>query len=128
MCIRDRGLPLQEHLISTLNEVDSYEMSEPNVLMLDQAEYALDDEDYRPCEEVLRIDNILRAQLGYPLKMEALAQPWKMCIRDRSTCTLRSWHHSMRETTYIKLCVYGRNMKLPNAAVCLLTAAGGNPK
>lgn len=62
--------------IITLNNVDDFELSEPNVMMLDQAEYSLDNEEYRASEEVLRIDNILRRQLGYPLKMEALAQPW----------------------------------------------------
>jgi len=51
-------------------------LSEPNVLLLDQAEYALDGEKYCPKEEVLRIDNLLRTRLHYPLKMEAFAQPW----------------------------------------------------
>lgn len=101
VCAEQSGrgrLPVQKHLISTLNEVDSYEMSEPNVLLLDQAEYALDDEDFCPCEEVLRIDNILRAQLGYPLKMEALAQPWtqKEAEADSHTLTLR--YHLELET------------------------------
>ena len=51
-------------------------LSEPNVLLLDQARYRLDDESWQPREEVLRIDNLLRERLGYPLKMEAFAQPW----------------------------------------------------
>ncbi len=50
--------------------------SEPNVLLLDSASYRLDDGAWRGEEEVLRIDNILRAELGYPLKMDAVAQPW----------------------------------------------------
>lgn len=37
---------------------------EPNVLLLDKAEYALDDEPYRPKEELLRIDTYLREELG----------------------------------------------------------------
>ncbi len=56
--------------------VDQYHLEEPNVLMLDQAEYALDEEPYHDNEELLRIDNILRTRLGWPLKMEAFAQPW----------------------------------------------------
>lgn len=59
-----------------LHFASEVERSEPNVLLLDQAEYALDDEKFRKKEEVLRIDNILREELGYPLKMEALTQPW----------------------------------------------------
>jgi hypothetical protein len=51
-------------------------LSEPNVLLLDQAEYMLNDEKWQASEEVLRIDNILRKKLNYPLKMEAYAQPW----------------------------------------------------
>ncbi len=68
----------QEELkpVQILNTVTSYQLAEPNVLMLDQAEYSLDGEAFNPLDEVLRIDNILRERLGYPLKMEAYAQPW----------------------------------------------------
>jgi hypothetical protein len=51
-------------------------LSEPNVLLLDQAEYALNDENWQALEEVLRIENILRGKLNYPLKLDAYAQPW----------------------------------------------------
>jgi len=51
-------------------------LAEPNVLLLDQAEYRLDQEEWQPLEEVLRVDNILRTQLEWPLKMDAIAQPW----------------------------------------------------
>ena len=50
--------------------------SEPNVVLLDMAEASLDGEEWAEQEEVLRIDNILRKRLGYPLKIEAFAQPW----------------------------------------------------
>ncbi|MFT4143964.1 MAG: glycosyl hydrolase [Mobilitalea sp.] len=64
------------HPVEVLNTVKGYVLSEPNVLMLDQAEYSLDDEAFAPAEEVLRIDNLLRERLNYPLKMDAYAQPW----------------------------------------------------
>jgi len=51
-------------------------LSEPNVLLLDRASYRLNDEPWEPEEEVLRVDNLLRARLGLPLKMDAIAQPW----------------------------------------------------
>lgn len=51
-------------------------LSEPNVLVLDQAEFAFDDGEWMPREELLRIDNIFRNQLGYPLRMNDYAQPW----------------------------------------------------
>ena len=53
-------------------------LREPNALLLDIAEYALDDGAFRPTEEILRIDNILRADLGYPPRTEANPQPWAM--------------------------------------------------
>lgn len=63
-------------LVRTLNYVDSYAMSEPNILMLDQAEYSLDGGPFEGPEEVLRLDNVLRERLCYPRKMDAIAQPW----------------------------------------------------
>lgn len=51
-------------------------LSEPNVLVLDQAEYAFDRGEWMPREELLRIDNKFREVLQYPLRMEAFAQPW----------------------------------------------------
>jgi len=51
-------------------------LEEPNVLLLDMAEFALDQQDYRPKEEILRLDNILRAELKWPARRDAVAQPW----------------------------------------------------
>lgn len=53
----------------------SYTLSEPNVLLLDTARYALDDEELRPAEEVLRIDAAIRRRLRFPA---GKAQPWVM--------------------------------------------------
>ncbi len=61
---------------SYLPSPDSYTLEEPNVFLLDMGEYAFDDEAYESQEELLRIDNLFRRKLGYPLRMEALAQPW----------------------------------------------------
>lgn len=49
---------------------------EPNVFLLDNAEYRLDEEEWNPCEDLLKLDNICRNKLGYPPKEEAGAQPW----------------------------------------------------
>lgn len=59
-----------------LPEPVSFTLDEPNVFLLDMAEYSFDDDPYREEEEILRIDNNFRNQLGFPLRMEALAQPW----------------------------------------------------
>ena len=53
-----------------------YRLSEPNVLLLDIAEYAFDDGEYQSKEDVLRIDNKFRKLLGYPGRTGALVQPY----------------------------------------------------
>lgn len=53
-----------------------FNRSEPNVLLLDRAEYALDGTDYQPQEEILKLDNNCRTKLGMPLRCESFAQPW----------------------------------------------------
>lgn len=47
-------------------------------MLLDQAEYRMDGGPWQPREEVLRVDNLLREALGYPLKMAAFPQPWTL--------------------------------------------------
>jgi hypothetical protein len=51
-------------------------LHEENVLLLDMAEYALDNEPYRKRDEILRIDNALRGELKWPQRSEDFAQPW----------------------------------------------------
>lgn len=52
-------------------------LSEPNVLLLDTAQYAFDDEEnWRDEEELLRADDAFREELGYPLRKKEVAQPW----------------------------------------------------
>lgn len=51
-------------------------LEEANVLPLDMAAYKLDDGAWREQEEILRLDNKLRKELGYPQRTDAYAQPW----------------------------------------------------
>ena len=51
-------------------------LSEPNVLVLDVAQYKLDDGAWQPDEEILRADNACRKQLSWPMRKDAFAQPW----------------------------------------------------
>lgn len=60
----------------TLRRPVAVELSEPNVLLLDTAQYAFDDGAWQQEEELLRADNAFRAQLGYPSRMDQVAQPW----------------------------------------------------
>lgn len=49
---------------------------ESNVLMLDCCEFALDDGEFEPEEEIIRIDNICRDRLSIPKRTEVTVQPW----------------------------------------------------
>jgi hypothetical protein len=51
-------------------------LSEPNVLLLDQAAWRLDGEGWQPQEEILRIDALLRRRLGWPARDSGIPQPW----------------------------------------------------
>jgi len=67
--------------VSRLSDPVPVTLSEPNVLLLDRAQYRLNDEPWAASTEVLRVDNLLRTRLGFPLKMDALAQPWTVTGR-----------------------------------------------
>jgi len=54
----------------------NYTLDESNVYLLDKAEFALNNEPWQPQQELLRADNVLRSQLGYPPRGDAVAQPW----------------------------------------------------
>jgi hypothetical protein len=93
-------------------------LHEPNVLLLDIAEYALDDQDWRQREEILRLDNALRFELGWPSRGEAFAQPW--VENDASTPhTLR-----LRYTFVSELDMPGTELALENAAATKVTLNG----
>ncbi|MFR7842406.1 MAG: hypothetical protein ACLU3U_04665 [Gallintestinimicrobium sp.] len=51
-------------------------LSEPNVLLLDRAEFCMDGGAYQPAQELLRADNVLRSQLGFTARGGEVAQPW----------------------------------------------------
>ena len=68
-----KDLNLKKH---ALPEPFAYETDEPNVLLLDFFEFALDGGAFEPAQEILKIDNILRERLKWPKRCEALAQPY----------------------------------------------------
>lgn len=51
----------------------AYTLSEPNVLLLDQAEYAIDDGEWKPKEEILLLDEKCRREVGLMMRR---SQPW----------------------------------------------------
>lgn len=72
-------IDLKQYREVSLPSPVSIALSEPNVLLMDMAEYSFDDGEWMPEEELLRIDNLFRKKLNFPLRMHALAQPWISC-------------------------------------------------
>ncbi|MDR2094533.1 MAG: hypothetical protein LBP76_03325 [Treponema sp.] len=108
--IKDRGAAVGERPCTRFIGPVPVTLHEPNVLLLDMAEYALDNETYRPLEEILRIDTILRHELGWPARGDAFAQPW--VEKDESTPhTLR-----LRYCFDSEAAVQGAELALENAA------------
>ncbi|MBQ8232336.1 MAG: hypothetical protein IJZ34_10490 [Lachnospiraceae bacterium] len=70
----------------------SYTLSEPNVCLLDMAEYALDNGEWQSCEEILRLDNICRKQLGWPSRKNKPVQPWALTEQPVTHVVHLRWH------------------------------------
>ncbi len=51
-------------------------LSEPNALLLDQAEWRVNGGAWQPQEEILRLDNLVRSHLGLPDRSGNIPQPW----------------------------------------------------
>ena len=73
--------PYAEEARTVLSEqylpgVVNYRLSEPNVCVLDQAEYRVDGGAWHEKEEILRLDDAIRREYGYPLRTESFPQPW----------------------------------------------------
>ncbi|MBQ9099726.1 MAG: hypothetical protein IJY50_09905 [Clostridia bacterium] len=60
----------------------NYTLDEPNALLMDMAELKLDDEAWRPVEELLRADTAIRKQLKYDVWGSSHCQPWCMEGKD----------------------------------------------
>lgn len=75
------SLPLVENPVWKVSEDLSnckVSLSEPNVLLLDNAKHRIDDDvEWSRPEEILRVDNIARAKLGLSLKKDDLSQPYR---------------------------------------------------
>lgn len=60
----------------------SVRLSEPNVYMLDIAEYAIDEMPFEQFEEVLRIGDAMRKKYGITPQSAEMAQPWATTKRE----------------------------------------------
>lgn len=73
------------------HDAQLYTKDEPNVYLLDLAEYQLDQGEFQEIEEVLRIDEKCRKLLDYPMANGIDTQPWVSSKQDEipHTVTLR---------------------------------------
>lgn len=79
-CVKRNAQPAEktEKIIARIdfkNKI-SYRREEENVCLLDLAEWAFDDGEMQPTEEILRIDGHIRKQTGWPLADGLDVQPW----------------------------------------------------
>jgi len=61
---------------SRIAQPEGVTLSEPNCLLLDQAEWRVNNQPWQPLEEVLRLDNLARKQFGLGERTGHIAQPW----------------------------------------------------
>lgn len=67
---------VENKTISMLEQPVPVTLHEPNTLVLDQPEWRLNDGGWNPREEILRLDNQVRAKLGLSPRGGRIAQPW----------------------------------------------------
>ena len=88
-----------------------YTLTEPNVLLLDCAEYALDDGEWQAEEEILRIDIACRKALGWPTDIANVSQPWTLKEEAEKHWVRLRWNiHSDIEYSGAKLAIERNEM------------------
>lgn len=70
--------PAKKSIVLSIPAKVPFRITDPNVCMLDLAEYSFDGGAWQPEEEILRIDTACRTALNWPIKGrgESQAQPW----------------------------------------------------
>ncbi len=76
-----------------------FKLDEPNAMILDMAEWAIDDEEFNPLEEILRIDAAVRARYGWTPWGGGSTQPW-LLPKDPPNHTLRLRYEIDSEIEY----------------------------
>ena len=86
-------------LLCTISEPEECRGTEPNVLLLDRAQWRLNQGEWRQGQEILRLDNEIRTLLGYPHRQDAYTQPWRIQnAPEKDLVTLRYEIRSETET------------------------------
>ena len=99
-----------------------FSLSEPNVLLLDKARFALDGGELEAEEEILRLDSKLRRRIGLPLRIGAVVQPWAIEKKaPRHTITLEYTFESDIESS-------GAMLALEDPELAIISFNGQNVK
>jgi hypothetical protein len=95
-------------------------LSEPNVLLLDQARWKWNEEAWQPLEEILRLENEVSRKLGLsPRSGEGVAQPWT----DKAAAPMLG-KLSLEFTIQSDVDVEGAQLALENVANTQITLDG----
>lgn len=108
--------PTEWHFIAPKAKVT---LDEPNVMLLDMAAYAPDDQPLRPEEELLRLDNICRIELGIPTRQKHVVQPYllteekaqhqiRLQFRIDSEITCEGAHLALEDAEECTICLNGQ--------------------
>ena len=97
-----------------------YTLSEPNVYLLDKAEFALDDGEFMAEQELLRADNVLRQLTKLPSRQAEIAQPWTVAD------VPAPYRARLKFRVFSTLEVPGVKLALEDAEVAKITL-NGNP-
>ena len=95
-----------------------YTLSESNVYLLDKAEFALDEGEYHPEQELLRADNVLRQLTNLPSRQAEIAQPWTVAD------VPAPYRAKLRFRVFSTLEVPGVKLALEDAEVAKITLNG----
>lgn len=74
--------------IEYLTQPYSYHRAEKNAVLLDYAQYCVDNGPIQKREEILRLDNKIREQLGFVIRKDRMNQPYHLEEKETHTVTL----------------------------------------
>ena len=80
-----------------------YELNEPNVCLLDCARYKIGDAPFGETENILRIDDIIRTQMGLLKRCDVVKEPWTIQVNKSENIQLKFTVESEIETSGISL-------------------------
>ena len=101
----------------------SYSLDEPNVYLLDKAEYAVDNGEWNPEQELLDADNDMRLSLGWDIRTTHVVQPWainepvpqhKAHLRFKVICDrdFENIKMAMEDAELADVCLNGESVKV----------------